>query len=432
MRVALYIRVSTEEQRIHGLSIDAQTQALDAWAAAEHAHVIGRYVDAGITARKKAFHRPALQRLLDDVRADRIDVVVFTKLDRWFRNIAEYYKVQEVLEAHNVCWKATQEDYETTTASGRLKVNIMLAVAQDEADRTGERIKAVFESKKLRNEPISGKVPFGYKIDGKRIVPDPDTAPIAQDIFRQYVACRSIMSLRKYTMDKHGMVYSPTGLKMFLSNDRYIGRSGLCEPIIDRGTFDTTQASIRERGQRNSARSDRVYLFTGLVYCAECGNRLSAHTVDRRYIYYRCTKYEKLHLCAHKKRTSEIILEDWLTKNLLHKVEEFNARAKSVAASRPDETKIKRKMEKLKDLYLNDLIDRSAYEAEYIALRDALSVMDAPESQPVDVAALRAAMSAYKTLSRLDQKEFWGRVIKRITITNSDGFSIVPITPYPK
>lgn len=61
-----------------------------------------------------------------------------------------------------------------------------------------------------------------------------------------------------------------------------------------------------------------------------------------------------------------------------------------------------------------------------------LSVMDAPESQPVDVAALRAAMSAYKTLSRLDQKEFWGRVVKRITITNNDDFSIIPVTPYPK
>ena len=81
------------------------------------------------------------------MRAGKIDIVVFTKLDRWFRNIAEYYKVQEVLETHNVNWKTIHEDYDTSTASGRLKINIMLSVAQDEADRTSERIKAVFDSK---------------------------------------------------------------------------------------------------------------------------------------------------------------------------------------------------------------------------------------------------------------------------------------------
>ena len=184
MRVALYIRVSSEEQAVHGLSIEAQTEALTAWAEEKHAYVVGRYVDAGISARKKASKRPELQRLLEDVRNGDIDLIVFTKLDRWFRNIAEYYKVQEILEAYHVNWKTIQEDYDTSTASGRLKVNIMLSVAQDEADRTGERIKAVHESKLLRNEPISGKVPFGYKIENKRLVIVPEDAEKVRDIFR--------------------------------------------------------------------------------------------------------------------------------------------------------------------------------------------------------------------------------------------------------
>ena len=176
-RVFLYIRVSTEEQAIHGLSIEAQTAALEEWARANRHKVVGIYIDAGISARKPASKRPELQRLLDDVRAGAGELIVFTKLDRWFRNIAEYYKVQEVLEKNHVDWKTIHEDYDTTTASGRLKINIMLSVAQDEADRTGERIKAVFENKIKKGEVISGKVPLGYKIEGKKLVPDPETAP---------------------------------------------------------------------------------------------------------------------------------------------------------------------------------------------------------------------------------------------------------------
>jgi len=115
-RVALYIRVSTEKQKLHGLSVEAQTAALDAWAKSVGVAVAGHYVDAGISARKKADKRPALQRLLQDVREGRIDLIVFTKLDRWFRNVGEYYKVQEILDDHKVAWRAIHEDYETATA----------------------------------------------------------------------------------------------------------------------------------------------------------------------------------------------------------------------------------------------------------------------------------------------------------------------------
>ena len=164
-QVFCYVRVSTEEQALHGLSIEAQTEALENWAAAHGHKVLGVYTDAGISARKPASKRPELQRLLADVQSGKGDLVIFTKLDRWFRNIAEYYKVQEILERHHVDWKTIQEDYDTSTASGRLKINIMLSVAQDEADRTSERIKAVFEIKRQKREPLTGDCPTGYRME---------------------------------------------------------------------------------------------------------------------------------------------------------------------------------------------------------------------------------------------------------------------------
>ncbi|HWQ59269.1 MAG TPA: recombinase zinc beta ribbon domain-containing protein, partial [Clostridia bacterium] len=282
-------------------------------------------------------------------------------------------------------------------------------------------------------------VPLGYKIEDKRMVIDPDTALLARDIFRQYVACRSIRALRQYVMDKHGIVYSHTGLRELLSNERYIGmahdQANFCEPLIDRASFEIAQSAMRERAQRNgSTRTDWVYLFAGLVYCAECGNRLSVHTVDKKYIYYRCTRYDKLHMCVHKKRTSELVLEEWLLNNMLSRVSAFNTHIASADTPRvgADESKIKRKMEKLKDLYLNDLIERPEYEAEYIALRDTLiaTKQEAPAPQQIDLTAMRAALSDYKMLSREAQKEFWSRTVRKIIITNDEQISIVLSSPY--
>ena len=137
LRAALYPRVSTEEQAKFGLSIHDQQNDLEEYAKANGMKVVGIYPDAGFSARKKIEKRPAMMELLAAVQRNEIDIILVTKLDRWFRNIGEYYKMQDILEAHNVCWKTIYEDYDTSTAAGRLKINIMLAVAQDEADRTG-------------------------------------------------------------------------------------------------------------------------------------------------------------------------------------------------------------------------------------------------------------------------------------------------------
>ncbi len=437
-RVFIYVRVSTEEQAIHGLSIEAQTAALTGWAKEHECVVVGIYTDAGISARKPARNRPELQRLLRDVEEGKGELIIFTKLDRWFRNISEYYKVQEILEKHHVDWKTIQEDYDTTTASGRLKVNIMLSVAQDEADRTGERIKFVHQDKVLRGEVISGKVPFGYKIENKKMTIDPETAPIAQDIFKQYTIIRSINALRKYILEKYGRAYAHTSLRMLLTNERYIGHAhgqdDFCPALIDPEQFRLCQDLIKERGQRNLTRSDRVYLFTGLVRCAECGNKLCAHVIHNKYIYYRCTRNDKLHLCPHKKRTNERNIEKWLLENLVSSYEEYNLslqRQAKESRQKIDTEKIKRKIEKLRDLYLNDLIDRDSYEKDYIYFRDELRKADSHEEKrlkPVDVSGLSDVLTVYSLLSRSEQKELWNRLVGHILITNNDEFFVYPVS----
>ena len=200
-RAALYIRVSSEEQAKHGLSLEAQREKLRQYAASNGLRIIEEYPDEGYSARKSFRSRPQFLRLLDDVEREKFDVILFIKLDRWFRNVSDYYEIQRILDDHHVSWIATEEEYDTTTANGRLHLNIKLSIAQDEADRTSEHIKFVFESKLRRGEVVSGKVPFGYKIENKRLAVDDEKAPIVRDIFDHYLSLLSIGALREYTVE---------------------------------------------------------------------------------------------------------------------------------------------------------------------------------------------------------------------------------------
>lgn len=161
MRVALYIRVSTEEQSIRGLSLEAQEEDLRAYAHDKGWAIVGTYIDAGKTARKRLDKREEFCRMIRDVESGMIDRILFTRLDRWFRNIADYYKVNEILERNRCDWSTTQEDYDSSTASGRLLINLKLSIAQNEADLTAERINAVFDAKIQNKTVLSGTPPVG-------------------------------------------------------------------------------------------------------------------------------------------------------------------------------------------------------------------------------------------------------------------------------
>ena len=117
IRVGLYIRVSTEEQARHGYSIESQKARLTEWSKEHNYNIVDFYIDEGKSARTKLSNRKELLRLLDDVNDEKIDRIVIWRLDRWFRNVADYYRVQDQLEKNNVDWECTDEDYNTTTSN---------------------------------------------------------------------------------------------------------------------------------------------------------------------------------------------------------------------------------------------------------------------------------------------------------------------------
>ena len=406
MRVALYSRVSTEEQALHGLSIEAQKTALESWAV-NHT-IVDHYTDLGVSARKPISKRPELQRLLRDVENGLIDLVVFTKLDRWTRNIREYYKAEDVLEAHNVAWRAIHEDYETETAAGRLKVNIMLAVAQDEADRTSERIKAVFADKRRKGLNPTGSVPLGIQLVNGKDAPSPE-APIVREIFAAYIAERSGRAVaRRFGKTANGITH-------IIRNKRYLDAG-----VIDQQTWETANAIASQRSQRH-VRSDRVFLFSGLLYC-KCGSRLASASVPshgKEYIYYRCISRTQGHACPGT-YISERKVEAHLLEHLVAKAEDVNLTIRKKQKARPSLSTLRAKQDKLTDLYMNDLITREKYETDFRSLQAQISEAE-KEPAVVDTSEIRSALDGYQRLSRKGKKAFWSRLVSRVDI---DGDSI--------
>lgn len=432
-RVFLYARVSTEEQAIHGLSIEAQQTALEAWAKAGEYKVIGTYVDAGISARKPASKRPALQRLLNDVRAGKGELIVFTKLDRWFRSVGQYYQVQDVLEKHSVAWKAIQEDYDTTTASGRLKVNIMLSVAQDEADRTSERIKAINNMKREKGEVLCGSTPFGYKIEGKKFVKDPAVEDAVAAFFQKYMACASMLKTFDYLRENFGVNLGYQHAYKMLKNPcyygRYFGVDGMTPPYITKEEYEKIQ-KIRRRIVKGTAKN-RVYLFSGLIMCGECGSRMASrvNTKQESY-YYNCSAhYMKANGCKNKTNLIERKIEAYIIETIKEKLDKRKIEVEQAYVLNKGRdyageiAALRAKMGKLKDLYLNDIIaldeckrEQEEYAARIEELEKEASAQEKPDFEAAEKLLSGGWEVAYHALKKEQKQEFWRILVREIRI----------------
>jgi len=369
-RAALYIRVSTEEQAKQGYSIPAQREDLEKYASSNGYAVVGVFIDEGKSTRKKYTAKPAFMQMLEKVEAGEIDVILFIKLDRWFRSIADYYEVQKILDAHNVAWKTTQEHYDTETTNGRLYINIRLSVAQDECDRDSDRIKFVFQNKVAHGEAIFGNPPLGLKVEDKRIVHDPETAPIVRELFRHYEAHRSISRAVREVGEQFDRVLWLDGTRRILANPLYKGvyrdNPAYCEPLIPPEEFDHIQELLQERSIRHN-QTGRIYLFSSLLICTVCGRKMAGrYAITKRkehsweYHLYRCPTAMQYHRCPHRKEVNEEKLEAWLLENIRSELDAYQVQWESAAHTpttpKLDRAATLRKLEKLKQLYIDDYI----------------------------------------------------------------------------
>lgn len=441
VRVALYIRVSGEEQKIKGLSLEAQQERLEAYAREKGWIVTGVYIDAAKTARKNMHKRAEFQKMIESVKRDEVDLLLFCRLDRWFRSVADYYKVMEILQAHGCDWKTIDEEYDTTSANGRLYINVKLSIAQNEADICGERIDVVFDSKIAHGTVVSGSCPFGYRVNReKRLEVVPEEAGIVQDAFSYFESKVSQLATVKHIRETYGVNWCTATFRRMLSETLYTGiydRGGrrnenFCPAIISKEQFDRVQVLLKRNAR--SVPSGRVYIFTSVVKCAECDHNLVG-LQTRDIFYYRCNQHFQRGKCPHKKQVREDYIEKWLFDNLeaeLNRVRlewEVKAAEKKKAVLRTDKAALKRKLTKLKELYVNELIDIEEYKKDYEIYTAALRQVPEPAAEaPPDFEAVEKLLQSdfkniYDTLTREEKRTLWRSVISEIRIDSENNIT---------
>lgn len=316
LRCAIYTRKSTEE----GLekefnSLDAQHEACSAYIMSQ-AHegwtrLADRYDDGGYSGG--SMERPALKRLLADVEAGKVDVIVVYKIDRLTRSLADFAKIVETFDNAECSFVSVTQSFNTTSSMGRLTLNVLLSFAQFEREVAAERIRDKIAASKKRGMWMGGPVPLGYEVRDRKLVVVEKEAETVREIMRRYVETDGVPSLveelenagvvSKRRKMRNGSVRGGTPLRRgalahLLSNRIYLGQivhkgstyEGEHEAIVDRELFDRVQkrlADHRSGGERKEQKAE-ISVLAGRIVDEHGRPMTPSHTKNhgKRYRYY--------------------------------------------------------------------------------------------------------------------------------------------------
>ncbi|PZR80255.1 MAG: recombinase family protein [Stutzerimonas stutzeri] len=316
LRCAIYTRKSTEgglDQEFN--SLDAQRESAAAYIQSQRSEgwllLPALYDDGGFSGG--SMERPALTRLLADVRSGRIDVVIVYKVDRLTRSLKDFAQIIDIFDGARVSFVSVTQQFNTTTSMGRLTLNVLLSFAQFEREVIAERIRDKIAQSKAKGIWMGGPVPLGYDVVSRKLVPNAGEAKTVDHIFRAYLEARSVMALmdqlrvegivtKRQTMRdgsiRGGQPFVRGPLYHLLSNPIYIGKlrhrdqihAGQHPPIIDAALWDAVQAKLaRASGERRAkGNSQHRSLLTGMIRDHVDRPMSPSHAVKqkRRYRYY--------------------------------------------------------------------------------------------------------------------------------------------------
>jgi DNA invertase Pin-like site-specific DNA recombinase len=315
VRCAIYTRVSTDQgldQEFN--SLDAQYEASSAYIKSQaHAGwtlIKARYDDGGYSGGST--DRPDLQRLLNDVRARKIDVIIVYKVDRLTRSLADFAKLVELFDAHGVSFVSVTQQFNTTTSMGRLTLNVLLSFAQFEREVTSERIRDKIAASKRKGLWVGGPLPLGYDMKDGKVGVLENEAEQVRLIFRRYLELSGVNALVRDLKERNirtktrllanggtrggipferGTLFYLLRNRFYISEVRYKGEilPGEQPPIMDRALFDAVQQKLTDQWTtRTSIRIAGDHLLTGLLF-DDAGHRMApthATKAGIRYRYY--------------------------------------------------------------------------------------------------------------------------------------------------
>ncbi len=286
-RCAVYCRVSSDERLDQSFnSIDAQREAGIAYVASQKAEgwelVPDFYEDPGFSGGN--MERPGLKRLLKDIQAGKIDIVVVYKIDRLSRSLADFAKMVEVFDNHMVSFSSVTQQINSATSMGRLMLNVLLSFAQFEREVTGERIRDKIAASKRKGMWMGGSVPLGYRVENRALQIEPQEAELVQRIFEQFITEKSTTKIVKELNEqgiqtKRKKTFCKQSIYKILHNRTYIGEishkgegfPAQHEGLIDSTTWEQTHAILsqdnRQRCRNTWEKKNRNdFLLRGIAY----------------------------------------------------------------------------------------------------------------------------------------------------------------------
>jgi DNA invertase Pin-like site-specific DNA recombinase len=313
LRCAVYTRVSTEyglEQEFN--SLHAQREACEAYITSQKHEgwtlLPACYDDASFSGG--SMDRPALQQLLAAIRQGQVDVIIVYKVDRLTRSLADFAKLVELFDGHQVSFVSVTQSFNTTSSMGRLTLNVLLSFAQFEREVTGERIRDKIAASKKKGMRMGGPVPLGYQVKDKKLVLHEPEAEQVCLIFSRYLELKCLTALARdlrergiHTKVSHrrdgsirgGIAFTKGPLAYLLRNRAYIGEvihkgqyyPGEQEPIVSRDLFEAVQDALSAKAHnRRARRINRSSLLVGLLF-DDRGNRMTPTKSNKRGVRYR-------------------------------------------------------------------------------------------------------------------------------------------------
>lgn len=429
---ALYGRVSHDEQSKYGFSIGNQMERLKEYAEKNNLVIVDSYIDEGYSAGSKK--RPELQRMLGELH--RFELILFTKLDRFTRNVLDANQMVNEFNRLGISIKAIDEDIDTSTADGMFDFNLKVSLAQRELAKGSERIKTVFEYKVKHGQPISGNVPVGFKIETneqgvKKIVIDKEQEPFIRDFFKHFKRYHSIRAAGRFCNEKYNADWSYSFYARLLTKEMYSGQfrgnPNFCDGYMSREEWEHLQ-ELKHRVVKTSPKK-HIYLFSALVECPVCKKNLTVNSTDkyrrgamRRYVYYRCPN--EMIGKPHIKKVPEPKLEEMFLQNIKPLAEKYIYEAKLKPAKKEkkgeDVKEILEEIDRLNYSFRKKRISVNEYDAEYEALEKRLATAQKSAPKERDITGIQAFLNSgwedvYQNLSREDKRALIRSVVKSMS-----------------
>ena len=450
IRIAKYVRCSSDEQKKNGYTIGDQLGLIDEFADDNELVSVAEYVDEGTSAMLEISKRKALAQLIVDAKAGKFDIVVFKCIDRFFRNVGEYYECQKQLRNAGVTWISIEEsDLDPDDDDAAFKINIYLTMAEYEAKKTSKRIR--FNNKmRIKNKQVivgAQQFLFPWTVTGEKknryLIKNKENEDMTLDVLDFYETHQSKSATLGYVNIKYGMKMSMQTLTNFLTDTllygEYKGVPDYVEPYITKERFDRIQ-EILKRNARGDGIRHNTFLFSGLIKCPCCGHNLVGNFTKSKGIYpvysYRCNYYRLHKYCPFNKSIAERKIEKQLLDNLEQYIANEVARVETIEEAQPinknaaKAEKLKAEMDRLNMMFRKGRIEEEEYDTEYFKLEKKLKSLDIAEAPPkIDLDAIKGIIETdyrtlYAHLTRENKKAFWRSFIKEFAIDENK--KIVP------